>query len=246
MKLTTTEMGGLTTRIVDDLPDGAKPELGIIVCHGFGAPGTDLVPISQELMHLSGKLSGRARFYFPEGPLGLDSYGMFGSRAWWMIDMDALNRAMMEGTFRERARNDRPEGLEDVRASLLKLISEVRDDTGLPTSRLVLGGFSQGSMLTVDVATQLDEAPAGLLAWSGTLLNEDEWREKGARHKGLRVVQSHGRQDPLLSYAWAEDLREMMTGIGWDVDWVPFDGPHTVGLEGLQRSVALLDSLLDD
>jgi phospholipase/carboxylesterase len=235
-------MGGLTTRVVDALEDAA-PTLAVVICHGFGAGGDDLVPIGRELLAYSPTLARGTRFYFPEAPMGLDSYGMFGSRAWWMIDMEALNRAMMDGTFRERSRNDRPEGLEDARAMLLRLVDEVRRETGLPTSRIVLGGFSQGSMLTVDVATQLAEAPAGILAWSGTLLNEEEWRDKGARHQGLRVVQSHGRQDPLLSFAWAEDLRDMMTEIGWDVDFVPFNGPHTVGQEALLKSVALLETL---
>jgi len=244
MNAKTTEMGGLTTRVIDGLEQGSKPELAVVFCHGFGAPGDDLVPLSAELARAVPALGTRARFYFPHAPLVLEQWGMMGSRAWWMIDMEALNRAMMSGGFRERSRSDVPKGLHEARAMLLKLVDEVRADTGLPTSRIVLGGFSQGSMLTIDVATQLDEAPAGVIAWSGTLLNEQEWREKGARHQGLRVVQSHGRQDPLLSFEWAEDLRDVMTETGWNVEFVPFNGPHTISPEGFTQAAKLLADLL--
>lgn len=236
--MTTSELGGLTTRIVDD---GDKPELALILCHGFGAPGHDLVPLGEEILRASETLRSRLRCYFPEAPLGLDSYGMFGSRAWWMLDIEAIQRAVMEGIPRERDRKERPEGMLEARNAMLALIEDVKAQTGLDESRIVLGGFSQGSMLTVDVATRLETSPAGLIAWSGTLLNEDEWRQHGPRHKGLKVVQSHGRQDVMLPFEWAEHLRACMTEMGWEVEWVPFNGPHTIPTEGLLAAIRLLE-----
>lgn len=243
MKLTTTEMGGLTTRVVDAL-DG-EPTLAVVVCHGFGAPGTDLVPLGQMMLQASQKLAGAARFYFPEGPLDLSSMGMWGSRAWWMIDVEALNQALAEGGFRERARNDRPEGLLEARKQVMTLVEEVKEQTGLPNSRIALGGFSQGSMITVDVALQLEDNPAALFVWSGTLLNEQEWRERGKLHEGLRVFQSHGKQDPLLPFGWAEHLRDMLTDVGAEVEFLPFNGPHTVDEQAIFRTVALLEGVLE-
>ena len=245
MKLTTTEMGGLTTRIVDALEEGVSPTLAVILCHGFGAPGDNLVDLAPMLLEPSEKLRSSARFYFPHAPLDLASEGMWGSRAWWMIDIVALNRALADQTFRDRSRNDRPDGMLEARNAVMKLVEEVKEETGLPTSRIVLGGFSQGSMVTTDVALQLDENPAALIAWSGTLLNEEEWRERGKLHAGLRVLQSHGRQDPLLSFNWAEDLRDVLSEVGADVKFIPFNGPHTVGEDALARTVELLESVLD-
>lgn len=236
-------LGGLKTRAVDAL-DG-DPSLAVVVCHGFGAPGTDLIPIGRMMLQGSVKLAGSARFYFPEGPLDLSSMGMWGSRAWWEIDIEALNRAINEGTFRDRTRNDRPVGMVEARQQLMKLVDDVKEQTGLPTSRIALGGFSQGAMLTVDVALQLETNPAALFAWSGTLLNEQEWRERGKLHPGLRVFQSHGRQDPLLPFAWAEHLRDTLSEIGADVEFLPFDGPHTVAEESITRTIALLEGVLD-
>ena len=244
MRAEMVQMGGLNTRVIDVLDGQASPSLVVVLCHGFGAGGADLVPLAEVFLRASERVAGATRFYFPEAPLDLSSMGMWGSRAWWMIDMDAINRALADSTFRDRTRNDRPEGMLEAREMVIKLVDEIREETGLPTSRIVLGGFSQGAMTTTDVAMQLDENPGALILWSGTLLNEAEWRERGEHHKGLKVLQSHGRQDLLLSYAWAEDLRDVLSEIGADVEFVPFDGPHTIPEEALIRTVALLESLL--
>jgi len=94
--------------------------------------------------------------------------------------------------------------------------------------RLVLGGFSQGAMLATDVTLRLEEAPAGLCVLSGTLLCEKEWRLRAARRAQLPILQSHGRQDPILPFQGAVWLQEMFEGAGMTVEFHPFDGPHTI------------------
>src|SRR5438093_7142924 len=93
-------VGGLTCRIVSRLPDGTRPKLLVVLCHGFGAPGSDLVPIGEELFERRPELAESVEFYFPAGPLSLEQYGMFGGRAWWHIDMEELVSAVQRGTLR--------------------------------------------------------------------------------------------------------------------------------------------------
>jgi phospholipase/carboxylesterase len=236
------EIAGLDVHVVDS---GEAPKLAVILCHGFGAPGTDLVPLADEFLQSSATLRDGVRFYFPQALLRLDSYGLFGGRAWWMIDMEAIQRAAMAGGFVARDFNQKPEGLTEARESLLALIRQVKQETGLDENRLVLGGFSQGSMLTIDVAAQLESKPAGLIAWSGTLLNALEWEQLGRRHAGLQVVQSHGTQDPILSFQAAEALRDFMLELGWQVRWLPFMGPHTISPDGLRAALELLEGAMD-
>ena len=45
-------LGGLSCQVVDVLPDTQAPQLVVVLCHGFGAPGTDLVPLAGELLKL--------------------------------------------------------------------------------------------------------------------------------------------------------------------------------------------------
>ena len=242
MKSYARTIGGLTCQLVDTISANTPPELVVVLCHGFGAPGTDLVGIGAELLQLNPQLVGKALFIFPAAPLTLDHLGMFGGRAWWPLDVARMTAAIERGEFRD-LRNDVPEGLSEARELLLSLMEEVQGETELPTSKVVLGGFSQGSMLAVDVALRLPKPPGALCIWSGTLLCESIWKELIGAVKGIPVVQSHGRQDPILPFAAAIWLRDMLRNAGADLDFIEFDGVHTIPLEALHRTGALLERL---
>lgn len=242
MKLMSGNLGGLTCRVADALPAGVTPDLVVILCHGFGAPGTDLVPIAGELVRINADLGDRVRFVFPQGPLSLDEFGMYGGRAWWPLDVSRFMAAVESGEFRS-LRHQTPPGLAAARERLMALIDDVKQQTGLPLSRLVLGGFSQGAMLAIDVSLRLAEPPAALAVFSGSLLCEDQWRELAKKRGRLRVIQSHGRQDPILPYLAAEWLRDMLQGAGLDVEFIPFDGMHTIPIEAIDRFADLLGRL---
>ena len=237
------QLGGLNCRIVQQV-DGGEPELVVILCHGFGALGTDLVGLGAELMRCQPRLMEGTQFIFPEAPLSLEEFGAFGGRAWWPLDVAKLNAAIESGEFRDQRKYDPPE-LANARKLLTALVDEVRGRTGLPASRIVLGGFSQGSMLATDVALRLDEAPGALCVWSGTLLCEDQWWELAAKRGPLKVLQSHGTVDPILPFEAATWLRDLFTESGFDVDFIEFPNVHTIPREAVTKFAELIVALLD-
>lgn len=215
-------LGGLTVRIVGGT-DGAGGGDGpvIVFLHGFGAPGTDLVPLAGELDVPPG-----TRFVFPAAPVVL-GLGFFGeARAWWMIDVARLEAAIAAGTHRDMS-GEVPEGLAAAREHVVGLLDELPDAIGA-WDRLVLGGFSQGAMLALDVALRDPRPLAGLVVLSGTLLAEREWLPLLPERAGVPVFQSHGAQDPLLPFAAAERLRDELTRADWSVRWEPFAGAHEI------------------
>lgn len=229
-------LGGLSCQVFPESEAG-KPAGAVVLCHGFGAPGDDLVPLYGELVHMRPDLA-KQRFIFPEAPLSLGP----GSRAWWMIDFEGLERAQRgdAGALRE-LRKAEPNGMSQARAMLRKLVDEVSAQTKLPIGRIALGGFSQGAMITTDVTLRLEEGPRALCIMSGTLLLEDVWRQKAKARAGLRVLQSHGTEDPLLAFHTAEMLRDLLVEAGLKVDFVPFRGGHTIPLNVLEKLSTLLD-----
>jgi phospholipase/carboxylesterase len=239
MHVEAVRLGGLPCLVVDALPAGTSPALGVVLCHGFGAPGNDLAALGPELIRMEPQLAPSVRFYFPEGPLSLDSLGMYGGRAWWLLNVEQLVAAVERGEFRD-LRNDHPAGLQEARELLTSCLDAICETDGLPAERLVLGGFSQGSMLATDVALRLPGRPAGLCVLSGTLLCEDQWRELILRRGPLPVLQSHGRQDQILPFAAAEWLRELLEAGGLPVEFLPFDGVHTISPATLQRLAEFL------
>jgi phospholipase/carboxylesterase len=202
----------------------------VVLLHGFGASGEDLVGLWRVLDVPRG-----TRFVFPAALLSLASEGFPGGRAWWRIDMAALQRGD------RRLTTDVPSGLEPARAAVDAVLDHIENDWKVPASRVVLGGFSQGAMLSVDVSLRRKRALAGVAVMSGSVIAEEEWRALlgGARPTPLPpVFQSHGREDPLLPFATAEALRDALKESGQDVTFCPFRGGHEIPpvvLEGLGR-----------
>jgi phospholipase/carboxylesterase len=192
-----------------------------IMLHGFGAGGDDLVPLSEHFRAPPG-----TRWVFPAAPIELG--GLYGdARAWWLIDLARLERDLMAGRTSDRT-GEVPDGLPEARAAMAALLDDVRTKLGVADDHVVLGGFSQGAMLSLDVALHTERAFAGLVLMSGTLIAQHEWAPRLAGRRGLRVVQSHGQRDGLLPFAAAERLRDLMKEAGLDVTWIPFRGQHEI------------------
>jgi phospholipase/carboxylesterase len=196
----------------------------VILLHGFGAPGDDLVSLARVIDGKPG-----TRFVFPEAPLDLGG----GGRAWWNIDMMRLQMSMMSGTPRDTS--EVPEGLDTARAAVTALVRDVGKELGAPAegAGVVLGGFSQGAMLALDVALRSDLALSGLVLLSGTIVAENEWLPLLPKRKTTPVLQSHGDGDPLLPFNTAERLRDELRKAGLAVTWVPFHGGHGIAPEVL-------------
>ena len=230
----TETLAGLTVRITGGT-DGAGGGDGPLVCllHGFGAPGDDLVPVAEAL-----HLAPRARFAFPAAPIAL-AEGWWDARAWWPIDVEALERAVATGTFRDLAHTDPPE-LPAVRGQLLEVLDGVEHLLGVAPEEVVIGGFSQGAMLATDTVFTSGRPFGGLVILSGTLLAAERWLPAMGARSGLPVFQSHGRGDPLLPFALAETLRDEMRAAGLAVTWTDFPGGHQIAPSVLQGLATFL------
>jgi phospholipase/carboxylesterase len=215
MNIERTTLAGLTVRIVGP----AEAPLTCILMHGFGAPGDDLVALAPYI-------AAPVRFVFPAAPLSLG--GLYGdARAWWPLDLVRLERELATGGLQDH-RTEVPEGLTAARDHVVRIIDEVKARFAIDESRLVLGGFSQGAMLALDVALHLATAPARLVLMSGALIAESEWQPRFARLAGVPVFLSHGHADALLPFFGAEVLRDRLREAGAKVDWVEFAGGHEI------------------
>lgn len=243
MKTQVETVGRLKCRLIGDLADGEKPALVVVLSHGYGASGTDLLPIGEELFDQFPDLNPHVQFVFPEAPLSLDDQGIPGGRAWWPIDLMQLQMAAATGQFRQLQRG-RPEGMIESRNRLIETLQALSERWGLRLSQFVIGGFSQGAMLSVDTSLALPENVAGVVAMSGSLLNETEWLERAPQHRGLRVLQSHGTADPLLPFDAAENLRDLLTSAGAVVEFIPFQGGHQIPFEVFDGVGEFLSSLV--
>jgi phospholipase/carboxylesterase len=223
------QLGGLRTRVTGgtDGEGGGRGPL-VLLLHGFGAPGDDLVALADVLHVPAG-----TRFVFPEGPLSL-SFGPRDARAWWLIDMARIEADRAAGRVRDLSQ-DIPKGLAPARENMLTFLKEVEQNFGADPRKTILGGFSQGAMLSCDALLHTDRPYAGLIQLSGNMLALPVWGPLMPKRKGLPVFQSHGMQDEILPYVGGERLREALSKSGLDVEWHSFRGGHEIPRAVLQR-----------
>lgn len=228
------EFGGLRVALAGG-SDGSGGGSGplVVLLHGFGAPGSDLVPLAQFVT-----APPTTRFAFPAAPLSLGGelgfeqggFGLSDSRAWWQLDMQRLERQLLaasRGDF-SMAIDDVPEGLAAARQKLLQALDEMERALMVPAGQLVLGGFSQGAMLSLDLALRSERPLGGLVLMSGTLICAKDWLPRMAGRRALPVLLSHGHEDMLLPFQLAERLAEELRASGLGVEFLPFSGGHEI------------------
>ena len=235
-------LGSLETILVR--PAKADPSCLVVMCHGYGAPGSDLVGLFEEILHHLPNDASKPAFLFPEAPIDLEDEGMAGARAWWRLNMAQLMQMSATNSF-DKMRDAVPDGIDQAREKLCTCIEQCRMQQKWSTLPIVLGGFSQGAMLTVDTALRGNIDPVvGLLVFSGALLCESQWR-KAAQAKPLSIplVQSHGLVDQILPISTGRWLHSLLHDIGCIGHLAEFNGPHTIPPEAIENTAKLLANL---
>ena len=210
-----------------EVPNSDPKALTVVCMHGYGADMRDLAPLSQEL-----ETKRPIAWFFPDAPEVLD----WGGRAWFPIDVAAFEEAQRTGNARDLSLRE-PPGMEWAREELQRFIAELE----VPWDRIVLMGFSQGSMLAVDLAMRAESAPAGVVILSGTLVDAKTTAELAVSKKGLPFFQSHGSVDPILGFAQARALEKVLTEAGWKGQLRRFEGGHAIPAEVLEGLAGWLE-----
>ncbi len=231
-------LGGLKVRLtggVDGQGGGGGPV--VMLLHGFGASGDDLVPLADVIPVPTG-----TRWLFPEAPLSLNM-GFGDSRAWWIIDFARIQEDRAAGRVRDLS-VEVPQGLALARERMLAFLKELSRQLPIDYKKTVIGGFSQGAMLTCDAVLHTEYPFAGLVQLSGNLLAKAVWGPLMPKRKGLPVFQSHGTQDDVLAHIGAERLRDALTQSGLAVEWHSFRGGHEIPQLVLRRLSTFIMNVL--
>jgi phospholipase/carboxylesterase len=197
-----------------EVETAAKPTAAVIWLHGLGADGHDFEPIVPEIV----RRSERAwRFVFPHAPVRpVTINGGMSMRAWY--DLKGLDR---------RAAEDEA-GFRDTDVQIRQLIIR-ENDRGIPTSRIVLAGFSQGGAVSLYTAPRFPEKLAGVMALSGYLPRESSFKaEREAANDATPIFMAHGQGDTVLPMQLGVQSRDFLKSQGYAVEWHDYPMPHAV------------------
>jgi len=200
-----------------EMQSADPPGASLIVLHGLGADGHDFVPIAQQLDLAA---VGGARFIFPHAPLRpVTMNGGYVMRAWYDI----------AGT--PQARLEDEAGLRASQALIEALIQQERE-RGVPASRIVLMGFSQGCAMTLMTGLRHKERLAGLVGLSGYLpLAAQTAGERLAANADVPIFLAHGRDDPMIGIDRALASRDTLQALGHTVEWHDYAMAHSVCMD---------------
>jgi phospholipase/carboxylesterase len=125
--------------------------------------------------------------------------------------------------------------LNDIMPGVLRsrsLLFEVLDDLrgrGFPTEQISFGGFSQGSLMAVDVGLRYPHRFAGIVGISGWVCEPEKLaKELSPVARQQRLLLTHGTADPLLPIAQVRPQIPLLKAAGLNVEWCEFDKVHTI------------------
>lgn len=196
------------------------PTATLIVLHGLGADGNDFVPIAQELQL---QHAGGVRFVFPHAPvIPVTINGGYRMRAWYdILGSEAHGRQDEAGLRKSLGQVEEIIAREKAR--------------GIPASRIVLMGFSQGCAMSLLVGLRHSEALAGIAGLSGYLpLAAATAGERSPANHATPIFLAHGEQDTMVTLERGEASRDVLVGLGYPVEWHTYPMGHSVCMEEIE------------
>jgi phospholipase/carboxylesterase len=200
---------------------GAAATSLVILLHGYGSNGDDLIGLPP---YWRAALPGTA-FVSPNAPERCP--GAPGGYQWWAIsNMDAGARAR---------------GAAKAAPALDEFIEAELARHGLGEDRLALVGFSQGTMMALQVGTR--RRIAGIVGFSGMVADEAALAAPGVTHPPILLV--HGDADPMIPIAAFERAKTVLSQNGFTVESHVSPGVgHSIDLPGLRLGGAFLARVL--
>jgi len=200
-----------------EIETAPQPRAAVIVLHGLGADGNDLAPVAGQL-----KLQalGAVRFVFPHAPvIPVTINNGWRMRAWYDILGTELQRREDEAGLRS--------SLQQV-----ELLVAREKQRGIPSTRIVLAGFSQGCAMALMTGLRHGEPLAGIVGLSGYLpLAGTTAAERSPSNARTRIFMAHGSHDNVVPVARGRDSCELLRRLGHDVEWHEYAMAHSVSMQ---------------
>jgi phospholipase/carboxylesterase len=198
-----------------DAQDGAPL---LVLLHGRGSHKGDL-------MGLQPALPPEAIVVTPQAPFPGGPWGYGGGWAWYRF---------LGGTTPD------PATFDEGQAALEGFLRELPARLPVRPGPVVLGGFSQGATTSLAYALRHPGELAGVLVFSGFLVDHPSVRATPETAAGLRVFWGHGTHDPLIPFAHGRDGRAALLAAGADLTARDYPIDHRIAPQELADAVAWL------
>ena len=203
-------------------PAAGDPEGAFVLHHGRGADARDLYPLL-DILDPERRLVGLC----PQGPLALPP----GGAHWYVV---------------RRVGFPDPETFWPTFGRLSEWFDSIGDSCGVDVSRTLVGGFSQGAVMTYALSlTKGRPRPAGLLCFSGFIPKVEGLEIDLQDRQGLPVAIAHGTQDPVIGVEFGREANQQLAQAGADLLYRESPMGHSIDPGTLKALVPWVDRLVD-
>ena len=219
---------------MNDLPRLNGPEFGpadggeisqlVILCHGLGADGNDLIGLAPHFAHVM----PNAKFLSPNAPFPCD---MSPSGYQWFSLQERSEEAMLTGAQMAHPIFD-------------AFIDQQLETHNLTEDKLALIGFSQGTMMSLFTAPRREQAVAGVVGYSGRLIGKDLTSEETRCRPPMVMI--NGDKDELVPAHLQPIAVEALSAVGIEIEGHIRPGlGHSIDEEGISIAREFLQRSFD-
>ena len=196
---------------------GLKPNALVILIHGYGSNGDDLIALARMIQ----PALPHAAFVAPNAPSQMPR--MAAAYQWWPIETFSMA--------------ERAAGAAAAAPVLDAFITHAREAADLPSDRVLLVGFSQGTMMALHVGLRRPEPVAGIVGISGMLVAAERLEAEITSRPPVLLI--HGTEDDVVPFHSMERAATALTAAGVAVQTHVSPGiGHSVGQDGLAAAMA--------
>ena len=193
--------------------NGSQDAPALILLHGVGSNEEDLFALAPTVDERFFVLAARAPL-----TLGSNQYG------WYHIRFSGADFIAD------------PTEIEAARVGVVDYVTEVRSQLGIGSARIVLGGFSQGAIMSMLVGMTTPEQVGGIVAMSGRTLSEAKANVAPADSlRGFPILVTHGIHDEVIPVHHARETRDFMASLPIELTYVEYPTGHGIGEENWNR-----------
>ncbi|MBS91838.1 MAG: phospholipase [Rickettsiales bacterium] len=174
-----------------------KTENIVVFLHGYGANGNDLIEIGK---HWQQNLPSTL-FLSPNAPFNCE----WGENAYQWFDLTSI------------APEKIGEGLQKAGPYLNQYLDHISDFYKIVNEKILVVGFSQGTMMALHHLCKRKKECAGLIGYSGLLFENEGFDSEVTSKFPIRLY--HGKQDEVINYEFTEKASKKLKSLGFSVDY---------------------------
>tara|TARA_Y100000590_G_scaffold307173_1_gene346767 strand:+ start:6245 stop:6928 length:684 start_codon:yes stop_codon:yes gene_type:complete len=198
----------------------------IIVLHGYGANMNDLVSLSENIG------DGKSIFVFPNAPFEFQlSYQLYGYAWIFPPTMDS---------------EEMPESMTESIDKLMVAVDILIEDYNIKLPNVILGGFSQGAMMSASFGLIRPDIFKGIFMLSGMLLGESYLVSNIQSDNGQRVFVSHGEFDSLVPFSNLNKIVKFLENYGYSPEFHQYPMGHELSPQSINDLGKWINSFNDD